>query len=353
MVGFFVLLLVGYVLYRWLATSMGLGKSVAKRGGLARRRRRRRSAMARPSLQPPGRPRPPSTPPLRSKPPKGDLDLRRLVRNVAYLRRALGPKWPSVVEPFALDTSDPSQVDKAVRRLSRHVGLGQQKFEVKIADLGPSTGGLIRLKSGDGVVPIELATDTARHHPSLLAVLAHEITHKALFDEGVHKADESTHAYEVLTDVAAIYFGFGKLMLNGYEYRASRSADGGAAIDRVRVRFGYISVKQVAFVHAFVSHMRRMRPRDWYGGLSPFARRELEEVLEDPAVRYHITRAPRLVPADTYARPGAGPRRGKSGRARHNGTTLGGVTAPSALRLILDELRRLRDRLVAPHVGDD
>ncbi len=49
----------------------------------------------------------------------------------------------------------------------------------------------------------------------ITAVLAHEVMHLYLYYQGIHKTD--TLENEVLTDTAAVYFGYGEYLARGYK----------------------------------------------------------------------------------------------------------------------------------------
>ncbi|MCA1789910.1 MAG: hypothetical protein LC667_08625 [Thioalkalivibrio sp.] len=201
-----------------------------------------------------------------------------------------------------MNPKDAVDVNRAVNRLAAHVGLTGLRFVVGIGRLDPKHGGQIELERDRTEVFIDVSNRAAVFGPSLLGVLAHEVTHKALFDRRVLALDDDTLRYEILTDVTAAYLGFGKLLLNGYEYRSTRPGTSINSHEYHHVRFGYLSVEEVAFAHAMACRMRGVEPQATLRGLSPFAARTAVRVFGDPSIRAHIETAPQLVPRTTYVR---------------------------------------------------
>jgi hypothetical protein len=282
---------------------------------------------------------------------------------LAFLRYKLGTDWSGVLEPFSVDPKDPVDTNRAANRLAAHAGLRGLRFIVGVGRLESAKGGIIELRAGQEEVFIDVATDAGAFGPSLLAVLAHEISHKVLFDRHVHQEGEDPLRYEILTDMTAVYLGFGKLMLNGYEYGTTRHNRANDTVEKRRVRFGYISVEEVAFMHAMVCRMREIPPSDWLGGLSPFARRIMTSVVGGNAVRHHLDSASMLIPQTTYL--GQQPRRQPSqrhvpGNTAHHARIVKPKTpgaepgrSPGTGRGLSPEVDRLRNRLLELVYGDE
>lgn len=226
-----------------------------------------------------------------------------VVRCLAYLRDALPGTWTGVLEPFTIDGSDAVDVVRATNRIAGHVGIRRAQYVVAIGRLEPKLGGLIELRPGASEVFIDVSVTAGRFTPSLLAVLGHELCHKLLIDHGIHQHGPDEQAYEILTDVTAVYMGLGKLLLNGYEVAGTmRDAAGGLA-SFAHHRFGYLTVDEVAFAHAMTCRIRRHPWAGWSRGLSPFARRCVLRIEQNLEIRHHLDAAPRLSPRTSYVAP--------------------------------------------------
>jgi hypothetical protein len=318
-----------------------------------------------PVSQPTTTPRyaPPIAGPIATPPPPS-LRFEPLLSSLSFLRYELGGDWSGVLEPFSVNPKDALDVNRAVKRLAEHAGLRSGlQFIVGIGRLEPDKGGVIELQMDQQEVYIDVASSAGAFGPSLLAVLAHEISHKVLFDHRIRQEGDDLLRFEILTDVTAIYLGFGKLLLNGYEYRTTRHDLTTSAIENQHVRFGYVTIDEVAFVHAMASRMREVPPSGLLDGLSPFARNAMIRVIEDDAVRRHLDTAPMLIPQRTYLSPPTPARNVRATQPRatsqqtasgQQGTT---TTAPGrpkpSTKGMSPEARRLRDRLLELVYGDE
>ena len=286
-----------------------------------------------------------------------------LLSCLAYLRYALGANWSGVMEPFSVNPKDAVDVNRAVNRMAAHAGLTGLYFIVAIGRLEPQKGGIIELTTGQQEVFIDVATAAGACGPSLLAVLAHELSHKVLFDRHIRPEGDDPLRYEILTDVTAIYLGFGKLLLNAYEYETTRYAHLMGGIETKRVRFGYISIDEVACAHAMVYRMRELPILQSLRGLSPFARRAATRIVSDQSVRHHLDGAALLIPRKTYlcspdapasfstAGPHSGSHRPRSPSPEGIGTR--SSSPPPIRQHISPEARRLHDRLLLLVYGDE
>jgi hypothetical protein len=117
----------------------------------------------------------------------------------------------------------------SLQKLSDHMGyfLGllsnvQVRIGIESSQYLPSTGnrsdtaervGLYKVSGGHREIQLTKRFHFAVEH--ILAILAHESTHRYLYEHGVSDPEESEN--EILTDLAAAYLGFGALLLDGYE----------------------------------------------------------------------------------------------------------------------------------------
>lgn len=226
--------------------------------------------------------------------------LRFLVRCIGFLRQALDDRWVGVLEPFAVHPLDNGDVDRAVHRMVSHVGLQGLRFEVSFGRLDPGKGAVIELQRGQARVPIRLSGTAASFPPTFLAVLAHELCHKVLFDHEIVLQGADLESYEVLTEVTAVFLGMGKLLLNGYEFVVTEHDWTRLLATRRLLRFGYVSVDEVAFTHAMVCRMRSVPEVESRQGLSRFALAALARVASNPVLRSHLVRAHRIAPRASY-----------------------------------------------------
>ena len=229
-----------------------------------------------------------------------DFRPKSVVTCLGYLRLVLRDPWSGVLQPFAVQPTDPVDVNRAANIIAAHLDLAPLRCVVAIVHLDEHLGGTVEMLRGSREVFIEISPGAARFAPTLLAVLAHELTHKRLFDRGIDRIGTDELRYETLVDAASVYLGLGKLLLNGYEYVRSSHDRMAGTIQRIRHRFGYLTVDEVAFAHAITCRIRRHPWAGWSQGLSPFACRAVRRIEEDMTIRHHLDAAPRLMPRQTY-----------------------------------------------------
>lgn len=155
--------------------------------------------------------------------------------------------------PFQLDPSDPVDLQDAARRLASHVGLGDLTFIVAVAKQSENVGGHVEIRYAQREVFVELDAELVRWPTTALTALAHEITHKLLHHHQVWLESELDN--ERLTDIAAIYAGFGAIMLNGCEAsEVERYADGSSR--RHSIKGGYLDRAELGLAFAALEYLR-------------------------------------------------------------------------------------------------
>ena len=158
-----------------------------------------------------------------------------------------------------------------------------------------NVAGHVELKHGDNEVYIEISDDLLGFNESVLATLAHEITHKYLHINNIEFVNE--YENEVLTDITAVFLGLGKLMLNGCEckqVRKEKSINGTQTTTETK-EVGYLKREQLAFVYRLICAMRKIKPRDYEYNLSAASinsLRDCERIYSDYFnLSYHETDA--------------------------------------------------------------
>lgn len=173
---------------------------------------------------------------------------------------------PSLTNGFLFETQEEfyrtlagsNGLEIAAKRLASHIGL-RSLPSVEFCDnktmftAGSASGHNIRI-----------ATHYKERPAALAAVLAHEMSHVFLTEQGVHQDDSRINypyfrldhggwgeSYEFLTDLCAIYLGLGKVYLNGKE---SLREDGGALI------LGYLSLADLAHAYELVNSLMEIPP---------------------------------------------------------------------------------------------
>jgi hypothetical protein len=202
-----------------------------------------------------------------------------------------------VLEPFALGETTAPNVDSAARRIADFVGLGGFTFltsfssqedhvagNIELRDNVVIRAGGIQLRAAFGDVCSIKLSKTIRSVPNaVLATLAHEITHKYLQVNRVPSTSGPRgFEDEILTDIASIWLGLGKLVLNGCESHLVETNWSGTTTSRHTV--GYMTRTQFAYTYLLVSTRRELSELEYKRGLGDdalTALRDAHQYLRD------------------------------------------------------------------------
>jgi len=182
-----------------------------------------------------------------------------------------------MLDPFHVNVRDPIDLQKAAKRIATFVGLENLTFIIGVAKQKENVAGHIDLRNYYGTdVFIEVSNQALIFPQAVLTTLAHELTHKYLHVHNVYSGmgPENEHDNEVLTDIAAVYLGLGKLMLNGCEClrETSERKPQGIQKQTETLRTGYLTRDQFTFVYRLVCGMRSISESSYLTGLLPEAR---------------------------------------------------------------------------------
>lgn len=200
---------------------------------------------------------------------------------VKFLESEVGHKRQyDLLEPFPLVAKGgkPSiiAIQNAGKIIANHAGLGHLTFIISVTKQEPSKAAHIELQHNSPEVFVELSEDICRYAPAVLAVLCHEISHKFLHVHGLRYGSMPIEQ-EFLTDVAAIYLGMGKIMLNGCQCQSTYTQKKyrETVTTTHTLQTGYISRECFAFVYRLICHMRSIPQATAFRGLSDPARKAL------------------------------------------------------------------------------
>lgn len=126
--------------------------------------------------------------------------------------------------------------------IADHVGINGEYIRLNIQDKEAPYAG--NISTNGAWTTINLQRKPYYDLDVITAVLAHEVMHLYLYYHGIHIRD--TLSNEVLTDTAAVYFGFGEYLYRGYKIIETHLA---FSYHKV----GYIRPEDVTFI------MQKMR----------------------------------------------------------------------------------------------
>ena len=196
---------------------------------------------------------------------------------IILLEKQIGAKVGyKSLEPFwvpGTQLGDILKLQGVAKEIADFVGLGGFTFVVSTTKQRKNVAGCVELNYSGNNVFVEISEDMRNFEDTIVATLAHEITHKYMQINGISAGAGLAHEYEneVLTDITGVFLGLGKLMLNGTEEEKTHreeKIDGTNYVTETR-RCGYLSRQQLAFVYRLICAMRGISKRDMLSNLSP------------------------------------------------------------------------------------
>jgi len=207
-----------------------------------------------------------------------DISIEECIRKVTFLEKSLGTKIQyQILDPFPLHSKDIIGIQNVGKIIANFIGLSDYIFVISTNKLEKNTGGHIGLEYGKKQVFIEISEETLKFKDAILAILAHEITHEYLYINNISFSNK--YENEILTDIAAIFLGFGKLMLNGSENEDiwKNYYFGGSTTITDKLGIGYLDRSKAAFVYLLVCSMRNISGEKYMSNLSNKSIQLLEE----------------------------------------------------------------------------
>lgn len=165
---------------------------------------------------------------------------------------------------------------KEASRMLKHVGLTHHIPLITFTKTGSSVGGNIELDNGETVF-ININENYRPYPEMVMAVMAHEICHKVLFVNGLYFSEKSKSLEnELLTDLATVYVGFGKLSLNGCYWEHQHEA--GPMLIKQTHTLGYLSLQTFATAYSIICSVFDVPKSERLKGLDDHA---FNEVIGD------------------------------------------------------------------------
>ena len=146
-----------------------------------------------------------------------DLTPRQILSHLLDIeKKAPRDKFRIFLPSAIVDSTNPDLIlVEEARKMLEFVGLYGYDLDVTYAKTGEGTGGDCQNNGTERAVHIHVSNSFRNNWKASLAVLAHEICHKVLFVKGLYSPIDMMN--EVYAELATIYFGFGDLVLEGYQ----------------------------------------------------------------------------------------------------------------------------------------
>ncbi len=169
------------------------------------------------------------------------------ISKINILEKKIGIRQ-NILEPFFIDSRNILSIQNAAKRIADFIGLKNFCFIVSFVKQKEGTAGIIELNIYENDVFIEISDELQNSNECVLAVLAHEITHKYMEIYNISVGQDMIHWYEneILTDITTVFLGLGKIVLNGYynEQKFSKY--------KQIFKFGYLELNHIAFVYRII-----------------------------------------------------------------------------------------------------
>ncbi len=188
---------------------------------------------------------------------KYNLTENDLLAKLTLIEQHMGKCPSNFYEPSThFRSSDEILIQKEASMMMKHVGLNHHVACITYTETRLNTGGNVELDNSENVF-IDISKDLKGQDAKVLAVMAHEICHKVLYVHGLYYPNLSIEN-EILTDLATVYLGFGKLSLNGcynkkvVNCKESKDEKNAETIRTTIESIGYLSLKQFSQAYNIV-----------------------------------------------------------------------------------------------------
>jgi hypothetical protein len=170
-----------------------------------------------------------------------------------------------------------ANLQSLAKSLAIFLGSKNVTFTIAIAKQRRDIAGRVEVLPNQREIFIEVDDALLRHPACVPAVICHEVMHKVLYDAGLWLEDREEN--EELTDIACVYGGLGKVMLNGckslgYDNKGYESIFTVGYVPRDELAFDYAVICQVRGVvqeqaDAYLCEEAAYEVRHWRAQLAP------------------------------------------------------------------------------------
>lgn len=147
-----------------------------------------------------------------------NLTPRQILSHLLDVERIAPRKEYHIYIPTKVSDSDITNdvLANEARKMIESVGLYNLEYDITYAKTAEGTAGYCLNNGTERSVHIQVSDVFRNNWKSSVAILAHEICHKILFFRGLYKPKPFEIMNEVYAELATIYFGFGEIILSGY-----------------------------------------------------------------------------------------------------------------------------------------
>jgi len=198
-----------------------------------------------------------------------DQFLDTAINRLIYLETKMGTQVQhQIMPPFNKSFHDTISIQETAKEIAAFIGMDTFTFIVSFTKQKEKVGGHIDLSNSGKNVFIEIDENSLDFPEAICATLCHEICHKWLQKNHLELPVEREN--EILTDIATIFLGLGKVMLNGSKTSAVKekmTSEGTRTTTRT-LTVGYLDINQLAVVYELICRMRKIPSIIFMKGLS-------------------------------------------------------------------------------------
>ena len=148
-------------------------------------------------------------------------------------------------EKLLVNLHDTELLKQLLCSIAAHMGIDGSYIRLKFQDHA-NLNYAGNISTNGALTTINLQLHSYYNLDVITAILSHEVMHLYLYYSGIHFSD--TLSNEVLTDTAAVYFGFGEYLYRGYQIIETQM---GFSYQKV----GYIRPRDVKFIQKEMRNM--------------------------------------------------------------------------------------------------
>jgi len=148
-----------------------------------------------------------------------------------------------------LESGDEDDLQYVVAEMARHLHISPippVKYDWGLK-MEPEVAG--QIKAASPIRSIRIPLFYAGRKYALGCILAHEMTHVFLFSRGIWL--DNTDENEMVTDLAGVFVGLSKLLLNGLTFMANEDSS-------ERIVLGYLSPELIVYCYERVNALRKV-----------------------------------------------------------------------------------------------
>ena len=191
---------------------------------------------------------------------------RDIINKLSVLEYVIGFRNYRIYEPSqGFSSADVISLQKEASRILQFLGMERYMAIIAYSSVATNTAGHIELNDYDDSqsVFITIGEKYRGNDKAVLCIMAHEICHKLLHIRRFK--GKTVEENEVYTDLAAIYSGLGRLILNGC-FRQDVQMFGTTSRTTTQT-IGYLSKENYAYAYVVMSSFYGIKRRQYLSGI--------------------------------------------------------------------------------------